>query len=120
MDLRYVDVGPEGARGFPLDDDYQSNWPQYSEIILPVGGFGVDVVFVDGQFQIACILASLIRSGPDRLIIIQSFWNRPDNHLILDFVEFVDTIDTMVVVRRKDVDMGKILGLYQYYQYIPA
>jgi len=46
-----------------------------------------DVIHVDGRYRVMCALEALDYMGPDSLLLIHDFWNRPHYHSILKFFD---------------------------------
>ena len=117
VSLNYVNIGPTKKWGKPLNEDCRHNWPLYSS--LPwLKQSDYDLIFVDGRFRVACILHSVLRAGRDALIVVHDFWNRPDYHVVLPFLDWRQSCRTLgVFQRRREVDKACVDSLIEKYQY---
>lgn len=120
VSLNYVNIGPTKKWGKPLNEDCRHNWPLYSS--LPwLKQSDYDLIFVDGRFRVACILHSVLRAGRDALIVVHDFWNRPDYHVVLPFLDWKQSCRTLgVFQRRHEVDKACVDSLIEKYQYTIA
>ncbi|WP_370524887.1 hypothetical protein [Helicobacter winghamensis] len=120
LKFHYVDIGKTGEWGFPLDKDRKELFPEYSQAVLRYAGEGIDLIFVDGRFRVACVIASLLICSKNTKILIHDFNNREYYHCILEFVEFVDTCDTLAEFRMKaNIKKERLLEVYNEYKYNP-
>ena len=66
INLNHVDIGPLKEWGNPLNEESKFKWHNYSEAIISVAKTNnIDLVLVDGRFRVACILTSLLVTGPN-------------------------------------------------------
>ncbi|WP_286931853.1 hypothetical protein [Leclercia sp. UBA5958] len=54
----YVDIGPNKAWGYPIDDTHQEKFTDYSKTILQHDR-AFDLILVDGRFRVACTLNAI-------------------------------------------------------------
>ncbi len=117
LDFHHIDIGRVGAWGTPLDMDRKESFPNYSSQIFQSKN-DFDIVFIDGRFRIACVLATLLYCNPNTKILIHDFNNRPQYHKIIEFLDFVDTCDSLAEFRPKDnIDRTKLLVAYEDFKY---
>lgn len=118
LEFIWVDIGRTGEWGVPLEMEKKSLFPHYSaQVFEKYTDF--DVVFIDGRFRVACFLQTLLHCPKHTKILIHDFNNRPFYHKILEFVDFVDTCDTLAEFKIKDnIDKQRLLALYEEYKYI--
>ena len=114
----HVDIGTVGAWGKPIGHDKIDQWPKYAA--APWEHIDcADLVFVDGQFRVACIMESVLRAQYHTLIAVHDFWNRPQYHVVLPFLEWHHSCDTLGVFRaRRDINRGEALFLLEAAQLI--
>jgi hypothetical protein len=118
ISLNYVNVGPTGEWGFPLDQECRHLWPRYSEVPW-IRRSDFDLIFVDGRFRVACVLHAVLRAQPDALIVVHDFWDRPHYHVVLPFLEWKESSLTLgVFQKRRDIDKASVQALIDKYQYI--
>jgi hypothetical protein len=80
-----------------------------------------DLVLIDGRFRVAC--AALICLFPKQVkrICFDDFTTRPQYHVILPFIDVLETVDSMIVCQPKvGLDRGALQVLYETYKYDPA
>lgn len=115
-----VDLGETGMWGSPKDERRAHLWPNYSLAVFdqPVE---FDLVLVDGRFRVACALASLLSTPADARIMIHDFCNRPYYHTVLDYFDIEHSVDTLVVLRKKEgFDSERATAMLHTYQYLPG
>ncbi|GGX92638.1 hypothetical protein GCM10007160_20170 [Litchfieldella qijiaojingensis] len=124
--VRAVDIGPTREWGYPVSTASRDKFPTYSRAIHE-HDTAFDLILVDGRFRVACTLSAIEHiltrnqdSGKTR-IFIHDFWNRPQYHAVLEFLEPLESSETAGVFLIKDnVDMDKLGRLWQEYSYQPA
>ncbi len=117
-DIRWIDIGPTGAWGAPSDTSKVGVWNLYPNSWLTKSN-EPDMVLIDGRFRVACALTVLTKSDTTNnpYVLIHDFNNRPEYHCILLFYKVIETVDTLVVLQKKDSydnDFAKVL-LEKYY-----
>lgn len=117
LSFQHIDIGKVGAWGVPLESDKIECFPHYSLAIFQQKN-NFDIVFVDGRFRVACILASIMHCMPHTRILVHDFNNRPQYHKVIEFLDFVDTCDTLAEFTIKNnIDKQKLLMLYEQNKY---
>jgi hypothetical protein len=87
LHLLHADIGETGDLGRPASADSRARWPNYAGAPWPhVHAERLDAVLIDGRFRIACILETALRCGPQTQILVHDFWNRPEYHGVLAFL----------------------------------
>ena len=113
--ILFANIGPTKKWGYPIVNTY--NWSNYYNMWdkRPVEP---DTVLIDGRFRVACALTIILTSNP--LIIIHDFLNRTQYHILLDFFDIVKSIDTLVLIKRKnDITTEYINSVLQNYITVP-
>ena len=120
LQFHVIDIGTTSFWGYPTDFIFKKHrWPNYSFSVFTKKSEH-DLVLIDGRFRVACTLNCILNTPDDCTIIIHDFWNRPDYHSVLAFLEVQDKADTLgVFVKKKAIDRTKILALIKKYQYEP-
>lgn len=115
--FNHVDIGKVGDWGVPLELDKRESFPNYSlDIFKQRNDFSI--VFIDGRFRIACILASIMHCKPNTRIFVHDFNNRPQYHKVLTFLDFIDTCDTLAEFKIKDkIDRLALFAMYEEFKY---
>lgn len=119
VNLIHGDIGPTRSWGKPLNFDYKDKWTNYTDAFLNLDE-KFDMVFIDGRFRVATILAAVKKVNQDCLIVAHDYNNRPRYHIVEKFVDVIERIDTMCIMRKKkdkDIDwnyLGKIFDAYKY------
>ncbi len=119
----HIDIGEIKSWGWPLDYSKHDNYPNYSKLIFssldPKFVKDIDTVFVDGRFRVACVLSVLLNCNKNVTIIIHDFTNRDHYHILLNFIEKVESADTLVVFRvKQNIDLDEVHKLLEKYQYV--
>jgi protein O-GlcNAc transferase len=114
----YVRIGPTGMWGHPRDKTEFHMWPNY-----PLGQLQArswNLILVDGRFRVACCLAAGLESPRDIPILLHDFY-RPEYHYVLNFMERVAQVDTLIQLRlRPNVSRRAVQAAIKKYQYIPG
>lgn len=114
-----VDIGKTVLWGYPASICKRHQWPNYSLSIFSRRSEH-DLVLIDGRFRVACTLNCLLNTPPDCKIIIHDFWNRPDYHGVLPFLQTKAKADTLgLFVKKEGIDHHKIKGMIGKYLYHP-
>ncbi|MDI5987288.1 tetratricopeptide repeat protein [Halomonas sp. M4R5S39] len=121
-----VDIGETREWGFPVSMECADKFPSYSLSIHQHQDI-FDLILVDGRFRVACTLAAIEHivskhSDPGRArIFIHDFWNRSQYHVVLEFLETIERVETAGVFRVKEnCDMNGLKKLWKKYSKQPA
>jgi hypothetical protein len=94
--LRFVDVGPIGDWGFPIDGSAKSRWPEYHSAIWKVEqSSDADLYLVDGRFRVACFAQVTLHCKPNAIIGIHDFSSRPAYHCVREIAREIATAGDM-------------------------
>lgn len=122
LKLCYIDLGPIRGWGKPIDETRKTSWITYAENVWATipADIKIGIVFVDGRFRVLCTLFAILNTSPGTKIIIHDFTSRPAYHPILEFLEPLATVSTLVVFKKKqDFSIKRINDLIQVYRYDP-
>ena len=97
--IHWIDVGKTGAWSTPKNNLKQSEWHNYYEA-LKLTNVTPDLILIDGRFRVACALSCL---NTDALVIIHDFLNRPHYHEVLKYYDIIESVSTLVVLKKKDI-----------------
>ena len=118
LNLLRIDIGEVGEWGVPLNEQKKDFYPNYSSMVFK-DKQDFDLVFVDGRFRVACVCSSIIHCNQNTKILIHDFNNRPYYNKIIEFLDFVDTCDTLAEFKIKEnIDKQKLLELYEESKFI--
>ncbi|SEG33030.1 tetratricopeptide repeat protein [Thauera chlorobenzoica] len=118
--IEAVNIGPTGEWGYPLAKHYSTKFPRYSNAIH-LHNLSFDLILVDGRFRVACTLSAIQnivkRNNADEArILIHDFWNRPQYHCVLSFLEVIERAETAglfkVKKRINHASLEKLLAEY--------
>lgn len=114
----HVNIGQVGAYGRPVDTTARHTWPYYplspwAECPAP------DLVLVDGRFRVACIAQAVLHCRRKSLIIVHDFWSRPAYHQALKLLNWVSSVDSMAVFKRRLWSRSTALILFEQYKFEP-
>ncbi|MDG0801183.1 tetratricopeptide repeat protein [Pectobacterium polaris] len=122
--VEYVDIGPTKAWGYPVDDIHREKFPHYSETILKHDRT-FNLILVDGRFRVACTLNAIKhilekkKNIADSVIFIHDFWNRPDYHIVLEFLEKLKMAESAGAFKIKnDINISSLNEVLEKYKYI--
>lgn len=118
-----IHIGEVQKWGFPKDESQRHNFPLYSQSIFAsldsTLRSQIDTIFIDGRFRVACALNAILHC-PQSLIIIHDFFNRPHYHILLDFLECIDSADSLGIFQAKPTpNKQAIYKLLEHYQFDP-
>lgn len=119
--VQWVDIGAVKEAGYPQDMTEKEKFPSYSRSIL---GFQqeFDLFLIDGRFRVACTLNTLKKikqqKTKDVKLCIHDFWNRPNYHIVLLFLDLVAKANTsgLFTVREK-IDWALVDQLLIQYEF---
>jgi len=114
-----IDIGRTSFWGYPSGFRKKHQWPNYSLSIFSKKSEH-DLVLIDGRFRVACTLNCILNTPQNCKIMIHDFWNRPDYHIVLPFLETKAKVDTLGVFAKKEgIDQRQVKALLEKYQYLP-
>lgn len=120
--FHHADIGATQKWGHPASGDPHTDWTRYYWAAWQHLPACVDFVLVDGRFRVATVLACLLALRGDSYHIgVHDYADRPEYHVVQQFLVAVDTVDTLTVFApkpRRDV-RGLFLALHKY-AWIPA
>lgn len=120
-----VDIGPTKEWGFPVSMQQTSKFPAYSKAIHQHQQ-AFDLILVDGRFRVACAMGAIqhilerSEEPQDARIFIHDFWNRPQYHAVLEFLDVVEKAETAGLFKVKSgIDKTAISGIWDKYSLQP-
>ena len=91
-ELIFIDIGPTGEWGYPIDASMKSRWPDYHSAIWKMPHSArADLYFVDGRFRVACFAQIVLHCNPNAIIGIHDFGSRPKYHCVREIAREVAT-----------------------------
>ncbi|HBU20150.1 MAG TPA: hypothetical protein DEF32_17825 [Hydrogenophaga sp.] len=118
-----VDIGPVLEWGYPKSDNFKNSFETYSSgIFQSIDCSQIDLILVDGRFRVACTLKSILECQVNSSvkILIHDFWNRPQYHTVLQYLDIVKKVDTIGLFSIKNgIDRESLLRDYEVYKLIP-
>lgn len=105
-EVEAVDIGPTKEWGFPVSIQQASRFPAYSKAIHHHAQ-EFDFILVDGRFRVACAMAAIqhvlehSKEPQEARIFIHDFWDRPQYHTVLEFLDVVEKAETAGVFKLK-------------------
>ena len=116
--IEYVDCGPLGDWGRPLDYTRRDSFQRYTDFLWS-GERHPDLVLVDGRFRVACFLTSLQKAEPGSVILFDDYRDRPHYHLVEEFVEPFDECGRQFAFRvPADLDRDRLAGEIERFRYV--
>ncbi|MGO2009153.1 O-linked N-acetylglucosamine transferase, SPINDLY family protein [Vreelandella alkaliphila] len=116
-----VDIGATKAWGFPVSMDAADKFPAYSQAIAKYSQ-PFDFILVDGRFRVACTMSAILHildysdEASDARIFIHDFWNRPHYHVVLQFLETVEKVETAGLFKiSKNINREEVVSVWEQY-----
>ena len=122
LKLFHVNIGRTKKWGFPSDNSQANLFPEYSSELFRKADKVADTILIDGRFRVACTLKAILEyyNHKNTRYIIHDFWNRPEYHIVLKYLNEIDSSDTLCVLKIKDiVDLNAVENDYNIYKYKP-
>ena len=123
LSIFYLDIGPTRQFGYPVSTKNKSSFPLYSsDIFKRIDKDIIDLVMIDGRFRVACTLKIIIEcySNPELRILFHDFWDRPQYHILLKYLDTIDAADTLGLFSiKKAPDPDELAQDYDNYKYNP-
>jgi protein O-GlcNAc transferase len=118
--LFYADIGPVREFGQPRNLVAQAHlFHRYWQPLLELPE-QPELILVDGRFRVQCCLQALLKA-PAATLCFHDFTIRPEYHVVLPFVDVVETVETLVVLKRKEgVQDDAIRQVAQNYVAVPS
>ncbi|MCL7462345.1 tetratricopeptide repeat protein [Pseudomonas sp. NW5] len=121
-----VDIGPTREWGYPTSSEHSHKFANYSHAIK-AHDYPFDLILVDGRFRVACTATTIQhildhhRSPEDARIFIHDFWDRPGYHVVLDFLDTLERVDTAGLFKLKpDIKRADVEKMLKQYVLKPA
>ena len=116
----YVDIGPTGMWGVPTDEvNNKHKYPLFSTKPFEISK-NYDSVFIDGRFRVACTIQTVLNCSKKTKILIHDFCNRPEYHVVLQFLDIIDVADMLALLKIKDnINRSLLLELFDKYKFNP-
>jgi hypothetical protein len=118
----FVDIGPVGMWGTPIDSASKDKWPGYHEAIWErEQSANADLYFVDGRFRVASAVQCLLHSAPGALIAIHDFSDRPQYHIIRELAREISIVERLsIFVTPGSLDRKLANSILEEHRYNPA
>ncbi len=107
------------------DDDliYDNKWLEQlynaAQIFENIDCDAIDTCLIDGRFRVACAIQTILKCQNIKFLMIHDYTFREYYHIIEEFLDIVEIIDTLAIFEVKlDVDTEKLKQLYEEYKYI--
>ena len=116
-----VDIGPTGEWGYPKSNDQPHLFEKYSsDIFYLVPAHNLDLVLIDGRFRVACTLKSIMvcHANPGFRILIHDFWNRKHYHILLNYLDTVEQVESIGLFTIKpEIDWQALRSDYEKFKF---
>lgn len=94
LEIVHVDLGELGEWGRPVSYRRRADFAAYIEAPWTFA-LKPDLILVDGRFRVACFLQSLLNAAAGAVILFDDYTERPNYHLVEEFVARAQTCGTM-------------------------
>lgn len=124
--VKAVNIGPTGEWGYPLSMAHGESFPDYSRAIYQ-HDIPFDLILVDGRFRVACTITAIQHildhheSPENARIFIHDFWNRPQYHAVMDFLEPLKSEETAGLFKVKsNIERSRLKDMWEAHARQPA
>ncbi|WP_197038228.1 tetratricopeptide repeat protein [Billgrantia saliphila] len=124
--IEVVDIGPTREWGYPVSLEAAGKFQDYSRAILAHDS-PFDLILVDGRFRVACVITAIQHllshhvDPNETRIFIHDFWDRPVYHVVLDFLEPIERVDTAGLFKlKKKIKEKELRKVWHDYARQPA
>lgn len=120
LDIYYIDVGVVGDWGRPIDYEKRENFKDYVNQLWEQN-LKPDLVLIDGRFRVACFLNCLLKSPIGTVIIFDDYTNRPEYHLVEEFIDITESYGRQAVFinyELSDYQKNEITILLDQFSYV--
>ena len=118
-----VDIGITSEWGRPVSDESRNLFAAYSSNVFKmIESCYLDLVLIDGRFRVACTLRTILECYKNESfkILFHDFWSRDEYHVVLEYLDIVNRIDSMgLFTIKKTVDLKSVRNNYEIYKFIP-
>ena len=120
LNVNHADIGPVRGLGAPLRTAPQEALLRYhQDIWCNIDPKELNFILIDGRFRVACTCQTLLRCKKDAVILFHDFWNRNFYHIILDFVDVLESSESTAVLRSKiNLDEKRVLETLHKFKYV--
>ena len=120
--FHHADIGATKKWGHPVSEVPHADWARYYWGAWQHLPAYADFIFVDGRFRVATALASLLALRGDHYHIgVHDYTNRPEYHVLEQFLITVRVVDTLTVfVPKPGYDVRTVFLTLQKYAWTPA
>ncbi len=119
-----VDIGPVLQWGYPASTEHIDLFERYSaSVFQSVDCKLIDLALVDGRFRVACTLKVILSCHANERIriLIHDFWNRPQYHILLKYLDPLTRADSIgLFAIKSDIDLTSVEQDYETYKLSPA
>lgn len=115
----FVDIGPTGNCGRPVDKSMKDNWPAYQTMPY-MNNTLYDLVLVDGRFRTASFCTAFLVNKPGTVVLFDDYVGRHAYHKVEQFakpVEFFGRMAKFVIPEEFDRDVAKSIQQKSLYIY---
>jgi hypothetical protein len=107
--LLYVDIGPVGDWGAPLNQENRGKWADYhSKIWQNPSASDCDLYMVDGRFRVACFMQIVLYCHPHARIMIHDFASRSYYRVVKHVATEVARAGDLSVFHRSEGDVSAV------------
>lgn len=119
LSLIHVNIGPTHEWGRPLGESSKHLFPDYSkEVFNKIDSDEIDTVLVDGRFRVSCALSTVKECRNKDLKILFHDFEREHYHVVLKYLDKVESADTLVVLKvKQQLDTEQLEQDYQKYAF---
>lgn len=103
--IKYIDIeSKQNTFGYPGKNCNINKQKLYSTMFKEyINEINPDVVFIDGRYRVSCALQIHNYITDECRVLFDDFLNRKYYHIVLDYYEIINKVNTMVELRKKNV-----------------
>jgi hypothetical protein len=108
----FVNTGETSEWGVPVDETPTHQWWPYYVTIWEKISEPIDFIFIDGRFRVMCALHALKHIEANKwncVVCIHDFTIREHYHVLLEFFDVVESVDTLVILTvKKEINQMRV------------
>lgn len=115
----YTNTGETTGWGIPANPEKDKNLlPNYSANVFKAFDNNYDIVLIDGRYRVACTLQTILNTDANVKIFIHDYTYRPEYHVLEEFLDLKQTVDSMVYFKKKkNIDKKAVAKMYEKFKY---
>lgn len=118
--FHFVDVGPLGEWGTPLDYRKRHNFKQYIDFVK-LNEISPDLILIDGRFRVATFLSCMLHAPAGTCIIFDDYTYRSCYHIVEEVIQPIEKNERQakfIVPLQNKLNVSLINSLIEKFEYV--